>query len=79
MNQNENAPLWGVFCCVNFEKELGNGTVRVTGRLSQSFSVIAPLLTLWMIGGSWKSANKKNRKDSSFRKMSFRGGGKNAL
>ncbi|WP_412187384.1 hypothetical protein [Dialister invisus] len=23
MNQNENAPLWGVFCCVNFEKELG--------------------------------------------------------
>ena len=27
---------------------------------------------LWMIGGSWKSANKKNRKDSLFRKMSFR-------
>ena len=27
---------------------------------------------LWMIGGSWKSANKKNRKDSLFRKMLFR-------
>ena len=52
----------GVFCCVNFEKELGNGTVGVTGRLSQSFSVIAPLLTLWMIGGSRKSANKKTEK-----------------
>jgi len=44
----------------------------VTGRLSQSFSVTAPLLTLWMIGGSRKSANKKNRKDSLFRKMLFR-------
>ena len=28
----------------------------------QGFSVIAPLLTLWMIGGSWKSANKKTEK-----------------
>ena len=40
-------------------------TVGVTGRRSfrpQSFSVIAPLLTLWMIGGSRKSANKKTEK-----------------
>ena len=37
----------------------------------QGFSVTA-LLMLWMIGGSWKSANKKNRKDSLFRKMLFR-------
>ena len=38
----------------------------------QGFSVTARLLMLWMIGGSWKSANKKNRKDSLFRKMLFR-------
>ena len=28
----------------------------------QGFSVTARLLMLWMIGGSWKSANKKTEK-----------------
>jgi len=60
---------------------LGNGTVGVTGRRffrPQGFSVIARLLMLWMIGGSWKSTDKKTEK-IHFPKIIIQNGGKNAV